>query len=212
MQQTQTVNAGIYCRLSVDDSNLEESESIQTQKAMLSDYCHQHHFHIVDYFVDDGFSGTNFERPEFQRMLSEIEAGNINTVICKDLSRFGRNYYEAGMYLDQYFVQRDIRFIAPGDNVDTSKGTLDLSVPVINMMNDFYARGISQKTKAAKQTRAKLGMFIGSKAPYGYRKDPGRGGGRRCETDFQHGGGWRGIQQDRANSTRGGYTQSNVLF
>jgi site-specific DNA recombinase len=70
MQQTQTVNAGIYCRLSVDDSNLEESESIQTQKAMLSDYCHQHHFHIVDYFVDDGFSGTNFERPEFQRMLS----------------------------------------------------------------------------------------------------------------------------------------------
>ncbi|ADU27317.1 recombinase family protein [Ethanoligenens harbinense] len=172
MQQTQTVNAGIYCRLSVDDGNLAESESIQTQKAMLTDYCRQHHFHIVDYFVDDGCSGTNFDRPEFQRMLAEIEAGRINTVICKDLSRFGRNYYEAGMYLDQYFVQRDIRFIAPGDNVDTSKGPLDLSVPVLNMMNDFYARGISQKTKAAKITRAKQGMFIGSKAPYGYCKDP----------------------------------------
>ena len=172
MVSTATVNAGIYCRLSVDDQTTGESESIQTQKALLADYCKQHSFRIVDYFIDDGVSGTSFERPEFQRMLGAIEAGQINTVICKDLSRFGRNYYEAGMYLDRYFVQNDIRFIAPGDNVDTIRGKSDLNVAIINMMNDFYARGISDKTKAAKQIRAKQGLFVGSKPPYGYMRDP----------------------------------------
>ena len=105
-------------------------------------------------------------------MLRDIEAGKINTVICKDLSRFGRNYYEAGMYLDKYFVEWNIRFIAIQDNVDSANGGYDLTVPFLNMMNDYYVRGISAKTKAAKQTRAKQGMFLGSKAPYGYRKDP----------------------------------------
>ncbi|SBV98534.1 Recombinase [uncultured Eubacteriales bacterium] len=172
MNSIATVNAGIYCRLSVDDQTSGESESIQTQKALLTDYCKQHNFRIVDYYIDDGVSGTSFERPEFQRMLGAIEAGQINTVICKDLSRFGRNYYEAGMYLDRYFVQNDIRFIAPGDNVDTIRGKSDLNVAIINMMNDFYARGISEKTKAAKQIRAKQGLFVGFKPPYGYMRDP----------------------------------------
>lgn len=172
MNTNATVSAGVYCRLSVDDQSLGESESIQTQKALLTDYCKQHSFRIIDYFIDDGVSGTSFERPEFQRMLAAIEAGQINTVICKDLSRFGRNYYEAGMYLDRYFVQNDVRFIAPGDNVDTIRGKSDLNVAIINMMNDFYARGISDKTKAAKQIRAKQGLFVGSKPPYGYMRDP----------------------------------------
>lgn len=167
-----TVNAGLYARLSVEDENNPISESIQTQKAMLTDYCREKGYRIVDYYVDDGKTGTNFERPEFRRMLREIEAGKINTVICKDLSRFGRNYYEAGMYLDKYFVERNIRFIAIQDNVDSANGGYDLTVPFLNMMNDYYARGISAKTKAAKQTRAKQGMFLGSKAPYGYQKDP----------------------------------------
>ena len=167
-----TVNAALYARLSVEDETNNESTSIQTQKAMLMDYCREKGFHIVDYYVDDGQTGTNFERPEFQRMLRDIEAGKINTVICKDLSRFGRNYYEAGMYLDKYFVERKIRFIAIQDNVDSAKGGSDLTVPVINVMNDYYARSISEKTKAAKQTRAKQGMYLGSKAPYGYQKDP----------------------------------------
>ncbi len=167
-----TVHAGLYARLSVEDETNSESTSIQTQKAMLTDYCRERGFHVVDYYVDDGETGTNFERPEFQRMLRDIEAGKINTVICKDLSRFGRNYYEAGMYLDKYFVERNIRFIAIQDNVDSAKGGYDLTVPFLNMMNDYYARGISQKTKAAKQIRAKQGMFLGSKAPYGYQKDP----------------------------------------
>lgn len=167
-----TVDAALYARLSVEDETNNESTSIQTQKAMLADYCREHGFHIVDYYIDDGETGTNFERPEFQRMLRDIDAGKINTVICKDLSRFGRNYYEAGMYLDKYFVERNIRFIAIQDNVDSAKGGYDLTVPFLNMMNDYYARGISAKTKAAKQTRAKQGMFLGSKAPYGYQKDP----------------------------------------
>lgn len=167
-----TVDAGLYARLSVEDETSNESSSIQTQKAMLTDYCREKGFRIVDFYVDDGETGTNFERPEFQRMLRDIEDGKINTVICKDLSRFGRNYYEAGMYLDKYFVERNIRFIAIGDNVDSAKGGYDLTVPFLNMMNDYYARGISQKTKAAKQTRAKQGMYLGSKAPYGYKKDP----------------------------------------
>lgn len=161
-----TVNAGLYARLSVEDETNSESESIQTQKAILTDYCREMGFHIVDYYVDDGETGTNFERPEFQRMLQDIEDGKINTVICKDLSRFGRNYYEAGMYLDKYFVEKNIRFIAIGDNVDSANGNYDLTVPFLNMMNDYYARGISAKTKAAKQARAKQGMFLGSKAPY----------------------------------------------
>lgn len=166
------VNAGLYARLSVEDETNNESTSIQTQRAMLTDYCREKGFRIVDYYVDDGETGTNFERPEFQRMLRDIEAGKINTVICKDLSRFGRNYYEAGMYLDKYFVERKVRFIAIQDNVDSAKGGSDLTVPVINVMNDYYARAISEKTKAAKQTRAKQGMYLGSKAPYGYQKDP----------------------------------------
>ena len=167
-----TVNAGLYMRLSVEDETNNESTSIQTQRAMLTDYCREKGFCIVDCYVDDGETGTNFERPEFQRMLRDIEAGKINTVICKDLSRFGRNYYEAGMYLDKYFVERKIRFIAIQDNVDSAKGSSGLTVPVINVMNDYYARSISEKTKAAKQTRAKQGMYLGSKAPYGYQKDP----------------------------------------
>ena len=166
------VHAGIYCRLSVEDETSQESESIQTQKVMLTDFCKNNGFHIVDYYIDDGETGTNFERPGFQRMLADIKAGKINTVICKDLSRFGRNYYEAGMYLDKYFVENNIRFIAPGNNVDSAKGGYDLTVPFLNMFNDFYARDISAKTKAAKETRAKQGMFLGSKAPYGYMKDP----------------------------------------
>lgn len=167
------VHAGIYCRLSVEDAaTATESESIQTQKAMLTDYCDRHGYHIVDYYIDDGRTGTNFERPGFQHMIEDIESGRINTVICKDLSRFGRNYYEAGMYLDKYFVQKDIRFIAPGDNVDSAQGAYNLTVPVLNMMNDYYARGISVKTKDARATRARQGMYLGSKAPYGYIKDP----------------------------------------
>ena len=168
----QIYNAGLYCRLSVDDLNAGESGSIQTQRAMLTDYCRQNGFHIVDYYIDDGVSGTSFDRPGFQQMISDIEMGRINMVVTKDLSRFGRNYYEAGRYMDKFFVEKGVRFIATQDGVDTIRKGFDISVPMRNIINDFYARDVSQKTKAAKETRAKQGMFLGSKAPYGYIKDP----------------------------------------
>jgi len=165
-------NAGIYCRLSVEDQNLQESGSIQTQKAILTVYCRNNGLNIIDYYIDDGVSGTSFQRPGFQQMIADIEAGRINTVVTKDLSRFGRNYAEASMYLDHFFVERDVRFIAPQDNVDTLKKGFDISVPMRNIINDVYARDVSQKTKAAKEARARQGMFMASKAPYGYIKDP----------------------------------------
>ena len=147
-----TVDAGLYTRLSVEDESNNESTSIQTQKAMLTDYCRERGYRIVDYYVDDGETGTNFERPEFQRMLRDIEAGKINTVICKDLSRFGRNYYEAGMYLDKYFVERNIRFIAIQDNVDSAKGGYDLTVPFLNMMNCWNPTGRPWRTSRITST------------------------------------------------------------
>ena len=168
----QIYKAGIYCRLSVDDPGIGDSGSIQTQKAMLADYCKQNALNIVDYYTDDGFSGTNFNRPDFQRMISDIEAGTINTVITKDLSRFGRDYVQTGMYIEKYFVDKDIRFIAPSDNVDTLKNGFDIMVPFRNILNDLYARDVSRKTKAAFETRARQGLFIASRAPYGYKKDP----------------------------------------
>jgi len=163
-------SAGIYCRLSVDDATTQESGSIQTQKAMLTEWCGANGVHISDVYIDDGVSGTSFDRPEFQRMIADIEAGKINMVVTKDLSRFGRNYAEAGMYLDHYFVEHDVRFVATQDNVDTLKKGFDISVPMRNIINDMYAREVSQKTRAAKETRARQGLFMGSKAPYGYAK------------------------------------------
>lgn len=165
-------NAGIYCRLSVDNPTAQECGSIQTQKAMLTEYCSQNSINIYDIYIDDGVSGTSFDRPGFQKMIADIEAGRINMVVTKDLSRFGRNYAEAGMYLDHYFVEHDIRFVATQDNVDTLKKGFDISVPMQNIINDMYAREVSQKTRAAKETRAKQGMFMASKAPYGYQKNP----------------------------------------
>jgi len=164
-------NAAIYCRLSVEDQSLQESGSIQTQRAMLTDYCQQNGIRIVDYYIDDGVSGSTFDRPNFQRMIADIEAGKVNTVVVKDLSRFGRNYAEAGMFLDHYFVEWDVRFIATQDNVDTMRKGFDISVPMRNIVNDFQLRESSQKTIGGRRSRAKQGLFMGNKAPYGYKKD-----------------------------------------
>lgn len=103
--------AGIYSRLSQDDGNTGESGSIQTQKTLLTQYCKEHGITIGDYYCDDGWSGTNFERPDFKRMLDDIEAGKINVVIVKDLSRFGREYAQMGMYIEHYFEEKGVRFL-----------------------------------------------------------------------------------------------------
>lgn len=123
------------------------------------------------FYCDDGYSGTNFDRPSFQRMYSDIQSGRINLVIVKDLSRFGRNYVDTGMYV-QEFTDNNIRFIAADDNYDSLVNGDDLLFPIKNVVNEMYARDVSKKTKAAKKAKARDGQFIGSKAPFGYKLDP----------------------------------------
>lgn len=165
-------NGAIYCRLSQDDGSVGESGSIQTQKTLLTQYCKEHGIHIADYYCDDGWSGTNFERPEFKRMINDIESGRINTVIVKDLSRFGREYAQMGLYIEHYFEQKGVRFIAVAEGIDSKNGLDNLMLPMTNVINSLYARQASTKTKAAHRARAGSGMYMGSHAPFGYQKDP----------------------------------------
>ena len=118
---TKTYNAALYCRLSRDDGNVQESSSIQTQKEMLMRYARENGISNTSFYVDDGYSGTNYNRPDFQRMLSDIESGKINCVITKDLSRLGRNYLETGVFIEVYFPEHNVRYIAVNDVVDTDE-------------------------------------------------------------------------------------------
>lgn len=169
---TSDYTAAIYCRLSQDDGSVGESGSIQTQKTLLTQYCMDKHIAIGDYYCDDGWSGTNFERPDFKRMIDDIEAGKINMVIVKDLSRFGREYAQMGMYIEHYFEEKNVRFLSVAENIDSSNGVDNLVLPFTNVINSFYARQASSKTKAAHRARAKAGMYLGNHAPFGYLKDP----------------------------------------
>lgn len=171
MKKQQHYKAALYCRLSVDDRNFGGSVSIETQKILLEQYCKDHKITDYKFYCDDGCSGTNFDRPSFKKMLSDIDEGKINLVIVKDLSRFGRNYVEAGMYV-QRFTDSNIRFIAADDNYDSLVNSDDLLFPIKNVVNEMYARDVSKKTKAAKKAKASDGQFIGSKAPFGYKIDP----------------------------------------
>lgn len=171
MKKQQHYKAALYCRLSVDDGIFGGSVSIETQKILLEQYCKDHKITDYKFYCDDGCSGTNFDRPSFKKMLSDIDEGKINLVIVKDLSRFGRNYVEAGMYV-QRFTDSNIRFIAADDNYDSLVNSDDLLFPIKNVVNEMYARDVSKKTKAAKKAKARDGQFIGSKAPFGYKIDP----------------------------------------
>ena len=167
----QQKHAALYCRLSVDDGNISGSVSIETQKILLEQYCQSHGITSYEFYCDDGYSGTNFQRPAFQQMLSDINAGKINLVIVKDLSRFGRNYVEVGLQVE-HFKEQDVRFIAADDHYDSSVNEDDLMFPMRNVMNEMYARDVSKKTKAAKKAKARAGQYIGSKPPFGYKLDP----------------------------------------
>ena len=171
MKKQQHYKAALYCRLSVDDGNFGGSVSIETQKILLEQYCKDHKITDYKFYCDDGCSGTNFDRPSFKKMLSDIDEGKINLVIVKDLSRFGRNYVEAGMYV-QRFTDSNIRFIAADDNYDSLVNSDDLLFPIKNVVNEMSARDVSKKPNAAKQAKARDGQFIGSKAPCGYKIDP----------------------------------------
>lgn len=172
MGQPTAYNTALYLRLSKDDGTDAESSSIQTQKEMLTRYARDNGFVPFSVYCDDGFTGTNSNRPDFQRMLTDIENGKINCVITKDLSRLGRNYLETGGYTEIFFPSHGVRYIALTDGVDTERSaTMDIT-PFKNLLNDMYAQDISKKIKSALLTRQKQGKFIGTKAPYGYIKDP----------------------------------------
>lgn len=171
MTKQQHYKAALYCRLSVDDGNYGGSVSIETQKVLLEQYCKDHSITDYTFYCDDGCSGTNFDRAAFRQMYDDIQRGKINLVIVKDLSRFGRNYVETGMYVRE-FTDNDIRFIAADDNYDSLINGDDLLFPIKNVVNEMYARDVSKKTKAAKKAKARDGQFISSKAPFGYKIDP----------------------------------------
>jgi len=152
---------GIYCRLSKDDGTDNESASIATQKSILTDYVKKQGWHIAKTYVDDGYSGTNFQRPSFQNMIKDIESGLINCVITKDLSRLGRNYLDCGLYLEVFFPEHNVRYIAVNDGVDTlNKSAMDIT-PFRNILNEMYAADISVKIKSAYRARFQQGKFIG---------------------------------------------------
>ncbi len=168
-------NVAIYCRLSRDDETQGESSSISTQKNMLSSYVQERGWRIVDYYVDDGISGTTFERGGFKRMIDDIEDGKVNMVITKDLSRLGRDYLKTGFYTECFFPENDVRYIAVNDGIDTINNDNDIA-PFKNILNEMYAKDISKKIKSAYKVRIARGDYHGAFAPFGYSKDPNNKG------------------------------------
>ena len=160
----------LYARLSSDDELQGDSNSIIHQKQILETYAAEHSLGNCQFYVDDGFSGTNFDRPDFQRMIIDIENDIVGTVVVKDLSRFGRNYYQVGYYTEKFFLEHDIRFISIGDNVDSVNGTNEFA-PFHNLINDFYAKDIAKKQKAVIESKGNAGQRLTTNAIYGYQKD-----------------------------------------
>ncbi len=165
---------GIYIRLSrEDDDKIGESQSIINQKSLLLQYIQENHLKLVDIYIDDGFSGTSFDRPGFNRLIHDIEIGKINMVITKDMSRLGRDYIETGRYIEKYFPEHNIRYIAVTDNIDTFiDGTNNDIAPFKAIMNDMYAKDISKKIRSSLKAKQKEGKWVGGRTPFGYIQDP----------------------------------------
>lgn len=168
--------AALYVRLSREDGDKEESDSVVNQKGLLQQFVNLESDILVhDIYMDDGWTGTNFERPDFVRMMNDIKERNVNCVIVKDLSRFGRNYIDVGQYIEKIFPLMDIRFISITDNLDSYKNPQamnNIMVPFKNLINDEYCRDISNKVRSSLDMKRKQGKHIGSFACYGYKKDP----------------------------------------
>ena len=162
--------AALYCRLSVDDGD-GESMSVANQREMLTRYAREKGFFVQKVYIDDGYSGTNFNRPQFRQMISDIENGLIDIVITKDLSRLGREYLQTGSYIEIFFPSYNVRYIAVNDGVDTAHGDNEF-LGFRNIINEFYAKDISKKIRSARKILAKKGKFTAPFAPYGYKKDP----------------------------------------
>lgn len=171
---TKIYDADIYLRLSKEDGDKEESDSITNQKELIYEYLKSRDdIRIHEVRVDDGYSGVNFDRPAFQQMLEDIKSGKVNCVVTKDLSRFGRNHIEVGKYLEKIFPYLGIRFIAVNDNYDSilsDTQTDHIIIPFKNLINDAYCRDISIKIRSNLEVKRKKGNFVGAFAPYGYWK------------------------------------------
>lgn len=166
--------ACMYLRLSREDGDISESNSISNQRQIIKSYAKENGITISNEYVDDGFSGSNFDRPNFKNMIEDLNAGKFRIIIVKDLSRFGRDYIESGKYLQKIFPEKGIRFISVNDNYDSDNADVSdthLILPIRNFINDSYCRDISMKVKSSKEVKRKNGEFIGSFAPFGYKKD-----------------------------------------
>ncbi len=163
---------GIYLRLPRDDERQGESLSIDNQRRVLTNYVNEQGWSIYDEYVDDGISGVTFERPGVQRLLEDAKAGNINLILCKDMSRFGRNYIQVGQYVDYLFPMYNIRFIALTDNIDTANSdsaSMDM-LPIMNVFNEWFAANTSKKLRAVFESNARSGKYKTTFAAYGYVK------------------------------------------
>ena len=172
MSKQTIYNAGIYVRLSQEDMRAGESLSIENQKLILTKYVSEQGWNLVDIYVDDGYSGTDFDRPGVTRLLEDAKTGKINLIICKDLSRFGRNYIQVGQYIDYIFPTYNIRFIALNDGVDTAdkdNSAMDM-MPIVNLFNEWHAASTSKKIRAVIEANAKAGKYRTNCPSYGYAK------------------------------------------
>lgn len=170
---TKTSRVGAYIRLSKEDEGTnKESESITNQRQYIKEYAEKNGMTIYDYYVDDGYTGSNFDRPNFKRLIKDIELGVINTVITKDTSRLGRDFIETGHYMFKFFPENDIRYISILENFDTAKpnGVEDI-IPFQTVINDMYLKDTSRKIKSIRQNKMKQGLFVGSTVSYGYKRD-----------------------------------------
>ena len=161
----------LYCRLSQDDGLDGDSNSIQNQKSILQRFAEDHHFPSPCFYVDDGFSGGNFQRPAFQQMIADMENGGIGIIVTKDLSRLGRNQLHTGLYIEERFPMFGVRYIAINDNVDTENAESNDLMPFKNLFNEWFIRDTSRKIRAVQKAKAERGERLGTRAPYGYVKD-----------------------------------------
>ena len=166
-------SVGLYIRLSREDENKTDvSESITNQKSLLLQYVKENNLRVYDIYIDDGYSGTTFDRPGFNRLIRDCENKLVNMVITKDMSRLGRDYIKTGYYLEKYFPEHNIRYIAITDNIDTYLNNSNNDIaPFKAIMNDYYAKDISKKIKSSLRAKQKEGKWVGSRCPYGYDKD-----------------------------------------
>lgn len=169
--QTEKITA-LYCRLSQEDENKGDSKSIQNQRAILEKYAKNNGFENIQVFIDDGYSGVSFNRPDFQRLLEMMEQGKVSTLITKDLSRLGRNYIEVGYYTEMLFPRWNVRYIAVNDNYDSLYSEGNEFAPFKNLFNEWFARDTSKNIRAVVKAKSERGERVTTQIPYGYKRIP----------------------------------------